>query len=93
MLTEGKGRTVVARVVSDKMQKSFVALIERHVRHPKIGKVVRRSTKIHVHDEENLAQLGDVVLVKECRPVSKTKTWVLMQVMERVAGAAEEVVG
>ncbi len=76
-------RTLTGVVISDKMEKTIVVLIERRVRHPKYQKIVRRSTKIHAHDAENTAQKGDVVVVKECRPISKTKSWILESIKEK----------
>lgn len=78
-----KIRTVQGKVVSDKMDKSFVVAIERTVKHPLYGKFIRRTTKLHVHDENNEAKLGDVVEIKECRPVSKTKTHILVRIVEK----------
>ncbi|MGI9249777.1 MAG: 30S ribosomal protein S17 [Pseudohongiellaceae bacterium] len=71
------------RVVSNKMEKSIVVLIERRVKHPVYGKIMKRSTKIHAHDANNECQLGDAVTIKEVRPVSKTKSWALVSVDER----------
>jgi len=88
-IADGKGRTVVGLVTSDKMEKSLVVMVERRVKHS-IGKYVRRSTKLHVHDESNSAKVGDVVLVKECRPLSKTKSWVLVDIVERGVSALPE---
>ena len=65
-------------VASNKMDKSIVVAIERKVKHPLYGKIIKRSTKVHAHDEENNASIGDVVTVKECKPFSKTKTWILV---------------
>jgi len=79
-------RTVVGKVVSDKMEKSATVMIERYVRHPVYGKYIRRSTKFHVHDEENICRIGDTVKIKECRPVSKTKNWSLVEVVGKAAG-------
>ncbi len=79
-------RTVVGRVVSDKMDKTITVLVERHVRHPLYGKYIRRSTKLHVHDEDNTCRAGDVVRIRECRPLSKTKAWTLVEVVERSGG-------
>lgn len=76
-------RTVVGRVVSDKMNKSAVVIVERKVRHSLYGKYIRRSTKLHIHDENNECQAGDTVSIRECRPVSKTKFWMLIEVLER----------
>ena len=71
-------------VVSDKMDKSITVLIERLVRHPLYGKQLRRSTKIKAHDENNVCQQGDLVRIKETRPISKTKSWTLVEVVEKV---------
>jgi small subunit ribosomal protein S17 len=79
-------RAVIGRVVSDKMDKTRTILIERKVRHPLYGKYIRRSTKLHVHDESNEARMGDKVMVQECRPVSKSKTFRLVKVLEKAAG-------
>lgn len=76
-------RTLTGVVVSNKMDKTIVVVIERRVRHPKYQKIVRRSTKVHAHDADNAAKIGDTVVVKECRPMSKTKTWVLESIKER----------
>jgi small subunit ribosomal protein S17 len=79
-------RSLTGRVVSDRMQKTITVLIERQVRHPLYGKIIRRSTKLHVHDEANDAHVGDKVSIEECRPLSKTKAWRLVQVLERAQG-------
>lgn len=78
-------RTLTGKVVSDKMDKSIVVLIERQVQHPLYGKLIRRSTKLHAHDENNTAKAGDVVTIKESRPISKTKSWTLVEVIEAAA--------
>ena len=78
-----KIRSVQGKVVSDKMEKSFVVAIERKVKHPLYGKFIRRTTKLHVHDENNEAKLGGVVEIRECRPLSKTKSWTLVRVVEK----------
>ena len=75
---------LTGRVVSDKMDKSITVLIERLVRHPLYGKQLRRSTKIKAHDENNVCQQGDLVRIKETRPISKTKSWTLVDVVETV---------
>ncbi|WP_169393465.1 MULTISPECIES: 30S ribosomal protein S17 [Psychrobacter] len=75
--------TLTGRVVSDKMDKSITVLIERLVRHPLYGKQLRRSTKIKAHDENNICQQGDLVRIKETRPISKTKSWTLVDVVEK----------
>ena len=79
-------RTLTGRVVSDKMDKSAVVMVERKVRHPLYGKYIRRSTKLHIHDENNECKQGDTVTIRQCRPVSKTKSWALLEVVERPAG-------
>lgn len=79
-------RSKIGRVVSDKMDQTATVMIERKVRHPLYGKYIRRSTKLHVHDAENACKMGDTVEIKECRPVSKTKSWTLVRVVERANG-------
>ncbi|MBQ0714867.1 30S ribosomal protein S17 [Paraperlucidibaca wandonensis] len=76
-------RIVVGKVVSNKMDKSITVLIERKVKHPLYGKYITRSTKMHAHDEQNICQEGDVVSIQECRPLSKLKNWVLVEVLEK----------
>ena len=71
-------RILTGIVTSDKADKTITVKVERKVKHPLYGKVVKRATKVHAHDEENIASIGDIVSVKECRPISKKKTWVLM---------------
>lgn len=73
---------VTGKVISDKMDKSITVLVERQIRHPMYGKQVRRSTKLKVHDENNVCQEGDIVRIKEIRPISKTKSWTLVDVVE-----------
>lgn len=82
---EKKSRMVSGRVVSNKMDKSITVLVERRVKHPVYGKYVTKSSKLHAHDENNECQPGDVVTVKEVRPISKTKTWALVSIDERAA--------
>jgi small subunit ribosomal protein S17 len=79
-------RTVSGVVVSDRMQKSITIKVERRVKHPVYGKYVRKSSKIHAHDEGNTCKIGDIVTVIECRPLSKTKTWMLQSVDVRSIG-------
>jgi len=74
-------RTVNGRVVSNKMDKTITVLVERKVAHPLYGKYVKRSTRLHAHDENNACKEGDVVIVEECRPLSKSKTWRLVEVI------------
>lgn len=81
----GVERTVQGRVVSNKMDKTITVLVERKVRHPLYGKYVKRSTKLHAHDENNECQEGDLVSVTETRPISKSKTWRLVKVIEKVS--------
>ena len=76
-------RTQQGRVVSDKMDKSIVVAIERMVKPPIYGKYVKRTTKVHAHDENNDWGLGDKVEIAECRPLSKTKSWTLVKVLEK----------
>ncbi len=76
-------RTLQGRVVSDKMDKTVTVMIERRVKHPLYGKFVRRSTKVHAHDENNECRIGDVVVVEQCRPLSKTKSWRFVKLVER----------
>jgi small subunit ribosomal protein S17 len=68
------------------MDKSAVVAVERKVRHPLYGKYIRRSTKLHIHDENNECKQGDTVTIRQCRPISKTKSWQLLEVVERSVG-------
>ena len=77
--------TVTGRVTSNKMDKSITVVVERRMRHAKYGKMIRRSTKLHAHDEDNVCQEGDVVRIKETRPISKTKNWTLVYVVEKAS--------
>jgi small subunit ribosomal protein S17 len=79
--TKAAERTISGQVVSDKMDKTITVLVERLVRHPVYGKYMRRSSKFHAHDAENIAKMGDVVEIKESRPYSKTKCWSLVKVL------------
>lgn len=76
-------RTLEGRVVSNAMDKTITVLVERRVKHPLYGKFLRRSTKIHAHDEANECNQGDRVRVEQCRPLSKTKTWRLLEIIEK----------
>ena len=78
-------RTVEGRVVSNKMDKTVTILVERQVKHALYGKYIRRSTKLHAHDADNACNEGDVVRVAECRPLSKTKNWRVVEVVTRAA--------
>jgi len=78
-------KTVEGRVVSNKMNKTVTVLVERHVKHALYGKYLRRSTKLHAHDEANACKEGDLVRVTECRPLSKTKNWRVVEIITRAA--------
>lgn len=82
--TPKSSRTVSGRVSSNRMDKTITVVVERMERHPLYGKYIRRRSKLHAHDENNECQEGDLVLVEQCRPLSKTKSWRLVQVVERV---------
>lgn len=83
-MTEGKlKRTLTGRVVSNKMDKTVTVLIERKVKHPLYGKIVRRSQKFHAHDETNQYLEGDMVTIQESRPLSRTKAWVVTELVEK----------
>ena len=73
----------VGKVVSDKMDKTIVVAIEDNVRHPKYGKIIKRTVKIHAHDAKNECGVGDKVMVMETRPLSKTKRWRLVEIVEK----------
>ena len=80
-------RTLTGMVTSDAMNKSITVTIERRIKHPVYGKYIRRSTKLHVHDENNECSKGDVVVIEQCRPMSKTKSWRLVEVVEKAGEA------
>ena len=81
MSTEQNPRSLVGTVVSNRMDKTIVVLVERRIQHPLYKKYIRRSKKFHAHDQENSCQIGDTVRIEECRPMSKTKTWRLVSVV------------
>lgn len=83
MSEQKTARTISGKVVSNKMDKSIVVLVERKIKHPMYGKFVKRSTKLHAHDEANECRIGDTVTIKQVRPISKTKTWALESVDEK----------
>ena len=87
-LHRGHRKERVGEVVSDKMDKTIVVRVERRFRHPRFKKVVTAYSKFYVHDEKNEAGVGDRVRIQETRPISKTKRWRLVEVIERTAGAA-----
>jgi small subunit ribosomal protein S17 len=76
-------RSVTGRVLSNKMTKTVTVLLERQIQHALYGKISRRSTKVHAHDENDECQEGDIVRLVECRPLSKTKTWKVVEITER----------
>ena len=76
-------RTLSGRVVSDKMDKTVTVLVERKVKHPKYGKFVKKTTKFHAHDEKGECGIGDVVKIMETRPLSKTKRWRLVEIIQK----------
>ncbi|MCC2607975.1 30S ribosomal protein S17 [Planctobacterium marinum] len=78
-----KTRTVQGRVVSNKMDKTITVAVERRVKHPIYGKFIKRTTKLHAHDESNACQMGDVVTLRECRPLSKSKNWMLVDIVSK----------
>ncbi|MBN9231708.1 MAG: 30S ribosomal protein S17 [Legionella sp. 40-6] len=78
---ESNARELVGKVVSDKMEKTIVVMIERSVKHPKYGKIIKRRTKLSAHDENGNAKMGDLVKIRESRPISKTKSWMLVEVI------------
>ena len=82
-MAETKTRTVTGRVVSDKMDKTITVLVERKEKHPIYGKYVKRSTKLHAHDEKNECGVNDIVVIEETRPLSKTKRWKLQSIAEK----------
>ena len=77
------GRTLSGRVISDKADKTVTVLVERRVTHPIYGKIIRRSVKLHAHDENNECHTCDIVLIQECRPLSRTKAWRVTQLVEK----------
>lgn len=86
--TEKRVRTELGVVISDKMDKSITVQIDRRVKHPLYGKYMNRRTRLHAHDENNTCKIGDQVLIQECRPISKLKSWRLVEVV-RAAQVAE----
>ena len=78
-----RARTLSGRVISDKMDKTVTVLVERRITHPIYGKIIRRKTKLHAHDENNECHTGDIVLIQECRPLSRTKSWRVAELLEK----------
>jgi small subunit ribosomal protein S17 len=81
--TESVKRTKTGRVTSNKADKTVTVMLERQVKHPLYGKYIKRSTKVHAHDEENSCGEGDLVTISECRPLSKSKSWRVVEILER----------
>ena len=88
-MTDNLKRTKVGSVISLSGDKSRVALIQRTVNHELLGKIMKRSTKISFHDEENISSVGDKVKIKETKPISKNKSWELVEVIKKFEGASE----
>ena len=88
-MTSSNPRLLTGVVISYKADKTITVKVERKVRHPLYGKIMKRTTKVHAHDESNDASIGDIVTVKECRPISKNKTWVLVTNQEIEAANTE----
>ncbi len=82
---ENRTRTATGKVVSNKMDKTITVMVERRVKHPVYGKYITRSSKLHAHDEQNQCNIGDTVTVAESRPISKSKTWKLVEVVVSAA--------
>ena len=78
-------RTLTGTVTSDKMDKTVTVLVERKVKHPLLGKIIRVSKKYHAHDEANEIHTGDVVMIEECRPIARTKSWRVAKLIEKAA--------
>ena len=76
---ENKIKIITAKVLKTAMDKSAVVSVERLVKHPVNGKFIKRSTKYHVHDENNKCVVGELIKIRQCRPISKTKTWILVE--------------
>ena len=88
-MTDNLKRTKVGSVISLSGDKSRVALIQRTVKHELLGNIMKRSTKISFHDEENVSSIGDKVKIKETKPISKNKSWELVEVIKKYEGASE----
>ena len=86
---EKTARKIFGRVVSDKMNKSVTVAVERLIKHPVYGKFIRRTTKIMAHDEDNTCRTGDLVAISECRPLSKHKSWRVVEIVNKSQSGAE----
>ena len=82
-MTDKRTRTETGRVISSSRDKTITVLVERKVKHPLYKKIMRRSTKLHAHDQENIRSSGDLVTIQECKPISKTKSWNLLKVEQK----------
>lgn len=82
-IIDNKIRVVQGYIISNKMEKSIVVSIVRLFKHPMYGKFIKRTTKLHVHDPDNVGKVGDVVTIRQCRPISKTKSWKLISVVKK----------
>jgi small subunit ribosomal protein S17 len=91
MSEQKKSHTLTGKVVSNKMDKTITVSVERMVTHATYGKILRRRTKIKAHDEQNTCNEGDVVTITQCRPISRHKSWTLVEVIERAAPQASSV--
>ena len=87
---EAAPHVVTGRVISNKMSKTIVVSIDRQIIHPMYGKRLRRSTKLHAHDEKGECGIGDLVTIQECRPLSATKHWMLVKVVQKAPAAVAE---
>lgn len=85
--SSGLKRTLTGTITSDKMDKTVTVLVERKVKHPLLGKIIRVSKKYHAHDEANEFHTGDVVMIEECRPIAKTKSWRVAKLLEKAAAS------
>ncbi|SER60419.1 small subunit ribosomal protein S17 [Nitrosomonas sp. Nm51] len=85
MKNEKLNRTQSGKVTSNKTSKTVTVLVDRRVKHPLYGKIISRSKKYHAHDETDACQIGDIVLIEECRPISKTKSWRVVKVLSQTA--------
>tara|TARA_B100000029_G_scaffold516815_1_gene634968 strand:+ start:9174 stop:9467 length:294 start_codon:yes stop_codon:yes gene_type:complete len=85
-----RSRQLSGLVVSDKADKTITVKIERRVKHPMYGKIIKRSTKVHAHDESNSAKVGDFVTIQECKPYSKSKSWVLIDSNKLTQSSAQD---
>ena len=83
--SQASNRALIGRVLSNKMDKTVTVLVERRVQHPLYGKFIRRSTKVMAHDDANECGKGDMVMVEQCRPLSKNKSWRLVKILERAS--------